>query len=72
VTYIASATLEDVKFPAVDVHDFSGPKFFYDGFSRCVIPISAEYRRSLFLTSDVIGLIIGLGMVLRQVNTQPQ
>ena len=35
VNYVASAHLDGVHLPAVDVHDFSGPEFFYDAFTRC-------------------------------------
>ncbi|KAI0090435.1 glycoside hydrolase superfamily [Irpex rosettiformis] len=34
VNYVASAHLGGVHLPAVDVHDFSGPDFFYDAFTR--------------------------------------
>ncbi|KAK7681480.1 hypothetical protein QCA50_015572 [Cerrena zonata] len=34
VNYIASSSIDRVNLPAVDVHDFSGPDFFYNLFDR--------------------------------------
>jgi alpha-N-arabinofuranosidase len=51
VSYIATGTIAGVDLPSIDLHDFSGPDFFYSIFDRSV-------HDSYFSQSHVSFLII--------------
>jgi hypothetical protein len=62
VTYIASAVIDGVELPAVDIHDFNNPQFFYNSFSRFVI---RRLSTICFLIFNMTGMTAGLGTVPR-------
>lgn len=68
VNYVASAHLEGVHLPAVDVHDFSGPDFFYDAFSRYIICLREVPVTIVLISYPTLDTIHGLGTVQRQVK----